>query len=64
MFDDAIPWRIATAEDKIPLYCSSLAGGANGEIALTKTWSGERVAHPDADPEIYADEAFFFTRIS
>lgn len=64
MFDDAIPWRIATAEDKIPLHRSNVAGRANGEIALTKTWSGERVAHPDADPEIYADEAFFFTRIS
>ena len=60
---DAIPRYIATAGGKIPLHRSNVAGSEDGTITLTKPWSGEVVSYPDADADIYTDEAFSFARI-
>ena len=35
----------------------------DGDIILTKLWSGETVADPDTDPAVYADENFAFAKL-
>jgi lysine 2,3-aminomutase len=57
---DAIPRYIATAGGKIPLHRSNIIEQTNGELILSKPWSGEKVSYPDADPEIYAKQSFAF----
>ncbi|WP_028574830.1 KamA family radical SAM protein [Desulfonatronovibrio hydrogenovorans] len=55
---DAIPRYIATAGGKIPLHRSNVSGKKGNELTLTKPWSGEEVAYPDADPGEYSDKSF------
>ncbi len=59
---DAIPRYIATAGGKIPLHRDNLVRHENGKVILRKPWSGEEVAYPDADREIYAKEDYAFAR--
>ena len=59
---DAIPRYIATAGGKIPLHRSNVVRRDNGNIILRKPWSGEEVAYPDADPDVYADDRYAFAR--
>ena len=57
---DAIPRYIATAGGKIPLHRSNVVAAESGDMVLRKPWSGEEVKYPDADPDLYANEAFAF----
>jgi len=59
---DAIPRYIATAGGKIPLHRDNLVRHEDGKVILRKPWSGEEVAYPDADGEIYAKEDYAFAR--
>ncbi len=59
---DAIPRYIATAGGKIPLHRTNVVKKENGNIILRKPWSGEEVAYPDADPEVYANDRYAFAR--
>ncbi len=58
---DAVPRYIATAGGKIPLHRSNVKeADGKGNIIMTKPWSNETVAYPDADPKAYAKEDFSF----
>ncbi|MBF0201296.1 MAG: KamA family radical SAM protein [Desulfamplus sp.] len=65
---DAIPRYIATAGGKVPLHRSNIAEDFHDKsetlkdpvVTLIKPWTGERVAYPDADPEIYNGGNFAF----
>ncbi len=59
---DAIPRYIATAGGKIPLHRSNVAGEQNGSYILTKPWNGEQVSYPDADPDLYENDRFCFSK--
>ncbi|HDM76768.1 MAG TPA: KamA family radical SAM protein [Deltaproteobacteria bacterium] len=59
---DAIPRYIATAGGKIPLHRTNVVRREDGNIILRKPWSGEEVAYPDADPEVYANNKYAFAR--
>ncbi len=61
---DAIPRYIATAGGKIPLHRTNVVRKENGNVILRKPWSGEEVAYPDADPEVYANQKYAFARYS
>jgi len=61
---DAIPRYIATAGGKIPMHRSNVVGRDGNELILKKPWNGEEVRYPDADPELYADDRFSFSRYS
>ncbi|NOQ46768.1 MAG: KamA family radical SAM protein, partial [Desulfobulbaceae bacterium] len=61
---DAIPRYIATAGGKIPMHRSNVIGREGNELILRKPWDGEEVRYPDADPELYGNEAFSFARYS
>jgi lysine 2,3-aminomutase len=59
---DAIPRYIATAGGKIPMHRSNVAGREGNELILKKPWNGEEVRYPDADPALYNDSDFSFSR--
>jgi lysine 2,3-aminomutase len=59
---DAIPRYITTAGGKIPMHRSNIVGRKNSEYILRKPWSGEEVAYPDADPELYDNTSFSFAQ--
>jgi len=59
---DAIPRYIATAGGKIPLHRDNVVGRDGNSVILRKPWNGEEVAYPDADPDIYAQTAFSFSK--
>ncbi len=59
---DAIPRYIATAGGKIPLHRTNVVRKEDGQIILRKPWSGEEVAYPDADPDVYANDRYAFAR--
>jgi hypothetical protein len=40
------------------------AGTDNADVVLKKTWNGQEVAYPDADPDGYADQGFSFKKQS
>nr|WP_167941008.1 KamA family radical SAM protein [Desulfobaculum xiamenense] len=57
---DAIPRYIAAAGGKIPLHRDNVAGrGADGAVFLHKPWNGEEAVYPDADPDLYGNDADF-----
>jgi len=59
---DAIPRYIATAGGKIPLHRDNVVSTSGNDFILSKPWSGQEVAYPDADPEIYAENNFAFLK--
>lgn len=59
---DAIPRYIATAGGKIPMHRSNVVGREGNELILKKPWNGEEVRYPDADPDLYGDDQFSFSR--
>ncbi len=59
---DAIPRYIATAGGKIPMHRSNVIGHEGSELILKKPWNGEEVRYPDADPAVYNDDRFSFSR--
>lgn len=59
---DAIPRYIATAGGKIPLHRNNVMGREGVHVILKKPWNNEHVTYPDADPEVYADQMFSFTK--
>ncbi len=61
---DAIPRYIATAGGKIPMHRSNVIGHEGNELILKKPWNGEEVRYPDADPAVYNDDRFSFSRYS
>jgi lysine 2,3-aminomutase len=56
---DAIPRYIAAAGGKIPLHRDNLVELHGGTAVLRKPWDGETVAYPDADLELYGENADF-----
>lgn len=59
---DAIPRYIATAGGKIPMHRSNVMGREGNELILKKPWNGEEVRYPDADPELYGQDQYSFSR--
>ena len=59
---DAIPRYITTAGGKIPMHRSNVVSRKDGSYILRKPWNGEEVAYPDADPALYDNTSFSFTR--
>ena len=59
---DAIPRYIATAGGKIPMHRSNVIGREGNDLILKKPWNGEEVRYPDADPEVYENSVFSFSR--
>ncbi|WDP93061.1 MAG: KamA family radical SAM protein [Desulfobacter sp.] len=59
---DAVPRYIATAGGKIPLHKSNVQGHEAGDVIMKKPWNGEVVKYPDADPAIYNNENFAFSK--
>ncbi len=59
---DAIPRYIATAGGKIPMHRSNVVAREGNDLILRKPWSGEEVRYPDADPEVYDNQDFSFSR--